>query len=270
MITGHTKLLAILADPVTQVRTPQMMNAMLAEMGKDAVLVPAEVSSEGLSVAVTGLRNIGNLAGMVVTVPHKTAVPALCDTLSDRAIAADAVNVIRRDAHGKLHGDILDGEGFVRGLDDAEISVTDLSVFLVGAGGAASAIAFALAARGPKKITVSNRTQGKAIALTERLSGSFPAVEFCVGNDPSDHDLAINATSVGMSPDDALPFDPAGLPAGAIVAEVIMQPEVTALLAAANDLGFVTHSGRKMLQGQLSELVVFLTQDMGKANVLHT
>lgn len=262
MITGHTKLLAIIADPVTQVRTPQAMNAMLAEMGKDAVLVPVEVSSEGLAAAVAGMRNIGNFSGMVVTVPHKTAVPALCDTLSDRAIAAGAVNVVRRDAQGKMHGDILDGEGFVRGLDDAEISVAGRSVFLVGAGGAASAIAFALAARGPKKVTISNRTQDKAIALTERLLGRFPDVEFCVGTNPSGHDLAVNATSVGMSSEDVLPFDPADLPAGAIVAEVIMQPEVTALLAAANDLGFVTHSGRKMLQGQLSELAVFLTQDM--------
>lgn len=262
MITGHTKLLAILADPVVQVRTPQMMNKMLADMGLDAVLVPTGVSREGLAAAVTGMRNIGNLAGMVVTVPHKTAVPALCDTLSDRATAAGAVNVVRRDADGKLRGDILDGEGFSRGLDDAGISVAGMSIFLVGAGGAASAIAFALAARGPKKVTISNRTEEKARALTERLSSSFPDVDFCVGTDPSGHDLAVNGTSLGMAAGDALPFDPVDLSAGTIVAEVIMQPEVTPLLAAANELGFATHGGQKMLMGQLSELVSFLTQDM--------
>ncbi|MBU2867800.1 shikimate dehydrogenase family protein [Pacificibacter marinus] len=262
MITGRTKLLAIIADPVTQVRTPQAMNAMLSDMGKDAVLVPVEVSREGLAAVVSGFRNIGNFAGVVVTVPHKTAVPPLCDTLSDRAIAAGAVNVIRRDAQGKLHGDILDGEGFTRGLDDAKISVTGMAVFLVGAGGAASAIAFALASRGPKKITISNRTRAKAQALSERLSESFPDVEFCVGDDPSGHDLAVNGTSLGMAPNDALPFDPAGLSSGSIVAEVIMQPEVTPLLAAAEQLGFATHGGRKMLQGQLSELAKFLTQNM--------
>ncbi|WP_417241199.1 shikimate dehydrogenase family protein [Celeribacter halophilus] len=262
MITGRTKLLAIIADPIAQVRTPQAMNTMLSEMGKDAVLVPAEVSREGLTSVVSGFRNIGNLVGVVVTVPHKTAVPPLCDTLSERAVAAGAVNVIRRDAQGKLHGDILDGEGFTRGLDDAGISVSGMSVFLAGAGGAASAIAFALAARGPKKITISNRTQEKALALAERLSQSFPNVEFCAGDDPNGHDLAVNGTSLGMALDDALPFDPARVQPGAIVAEVIMQPEVTPLLEAAEQLGLATHGGRKMLQGQLSELAKFLTQDM--------
>jgi shikimate dehydrogenase len=264
MITGQTKTLAILADPVTQVRTPQALNQRFAEAGIDAVLVPLEVPAMALQATVNGLKACRNFAGFVVTVPHKTTVPAFCDVLSARAAAAMSVNVIRRGADGLLYGDLLDGEGFARGLERAGIEVAGKRVFLAGAGGAASAIAFALAARGIAALTIANRSSAKAEALIARLAAQYPALECHAQADPADHDIAINGTSLGLNADDPLPFDPAALSKGTLVAEVIMQPEVTALLTAAEARGLRIHTGKYMLEEQLNEMLSFLTQDMGE------
>nr|WP_240989572.1 shikimate dehydrogenase [Salipiger mangrovisoli] len=250
--------MVILADPVAHVRTPEALNARMSEAGIDAVMVPAEVAPGDLAATVEGLRSIRNLAGLVVTVPHKTAMPALCDSLSQRAEIASSVNVVRRGADGRLHGDLLDGEGFMRGLSSTGTEISGKRIFLAGAGGAASAIAFSLAARGPACLTVANRSRAKAQDLVTRLTRAFPGLEAAVGDGPTGHDLAINGTSLGLKPEDPLPFEPAELLAGATVAEVIMQPETTALLDRAQELGLGTHAGRHMLDGQLAEMMDFL------------
>lgn len=261
MITGHTKTLAILADPVTHVRTPQALNARFEAEGVDAVLVPLEVPPEALEPMLKGLAGARNFAGAVVTVPHKTAVPALCDALSARAAAAQSVNVIRRRSDGSLYGDILDGEGFARGLEQAGVTLFGKRVFLAGAGGAASAIAFALAERGISALTVANRSVAKAEALIARLAAHFPDVDFAAATDPAGHDIAINGTSLGLKPEDALPFDPDTLDPGTLVAEVIMQPEITPLLHAAEARGLMIHPGHHMLEAQLTEMLRFLTHE---------
>ena len=261
MITGHTKILAILADPVTHVRTPQALNARFEAEGVDAILVPLEVSPEALEPMLKGLAGARNFAGAVVTVPHKTAVPALCDALSARAAAAQSVNVIRRRPDGVLFGDILDGEGFALGLEQTGVTLSGKRVFLAGAGGAASAIAFALAERGVTALTVANRSIDKAEALVARLAKYFPDVAFAAARDPAGHDMAINGTSLGLKPEDALPFDPELLDPSTLVAEVIMQPEITPLLRAAKARGLAIHPGHHMLDAQLTEMLRFLTNE---------
>ncbi|WP_417278973.1 shikimate dehydrogenase family protein [Celeribacter sp.] len=261
MITGHTKTLAILADPVTHVRTPQALNARFEADGVDAILVPLEVPSAALEPMLKGLAGARNFAGAVVTVPHKTAVPALCDALSARAAAAQSVNVIRRRSDGSLYGDILDGEGFACGLEQAGVTLLGKRVFLAGAGGAASAIAFAVAERGISALTVANRSIEKAEALIARLAAHFPDVHFAAATDPAGHDIAINGTSLGLKPEDALPFEPDTLDPGTLVAEVIMQPEITPLLHAAEARGLMIHPGHHMLEAQLTEMLRFLTHE---------
>lgn len=268
MITGHTRTLAILADPVAHLRTPQALNARFEAEGVDAVLVPLEVPPEALGAVIKGLAGVRNFPGAVVTVPHKTAVPAFCDALSDRAAAAQSVNVIRRRADGSLFGDTLDGEGFARGLEQAGIPVQGKRIFLAGAGGAASAIAFALAERGIAALSVANRSLDKAEALVARLAAHFPDVAFTTTTDPAGHDIAVNGTSLGLNPDDALPFDPETLSRGTLVAEVIMQPEITPLLQAAKAQGLAIHPGHHMLEGQLAEILHFLTREDAKEEKL--
>mgnify|MGYP001806496392 CR=1 FL=1 len=257
-ITGRTRLLAILADPIVHVKAPPGINRIVAERGRDAVMVPLHVRPEDLRTVVDALRTTQNFDGAIVTVPHKSAVTAFCDDLSDQARAVGAANVIRRTADGRIVGDALDGPGFVGGLVAAGIAPAGLAAYLVGAGGAASAIAFALAKAGVARLTLANRSRDKAADLAVRVSAAFPSVTVTVGDrDPTGHDLIVNGTSLGMSPGDPLPLDIDGLSPSMIVAEVVMEPEITPLLAAAQRAGARIHLGRPMLAQQLSLMADF-------------
>lgn len=251
-ISGHTRLFAIVAEPIHHVKTPQEINALMAARGDNRVMVPLHVGPEQLAEAVQGLRAMRNLDGFVVTVPHKGAIVPLCDSLSPVAQLVGAVNVVRRQADGQLHGDMLDGVGFVTGLRRAAIEPAGMKVYLAGAGGAAQAIAFALAEAGVARLTIANRTRARAEQLVSRLASAFPGVTFAVGTaDPAGHDLVVNATSMGLREGDDYPCDIQRLSPEQIVAEIIMQPEHTALLLAAAERGCRVHLGRPMLQCQV-------------------
>jgi shikimate dehydrogenase len=258
-ITGHTAIWGILADPIHHVKTPQALNAMMHERGVDGVMIPLHVGAGDLEALVTGLRSMRNLKGFVVTVPHKTAIVDLCDEVSERARAIGAVNTVRREADGRLVGEMLDGAGFVSGLRQGGIEPKGRSVYLAGAGGAANAIAFALAEAGVSRLTIANRTRAKSEDLQQRLATHHPDVPVEIGiNDPSGHDIIVNATSLGLKEGDPLPLDADRLSPDQTVAEIIMQPETTALLVAARERGCRTHPGRPMLTCQLELMAEFM------------
>jgi shikimate dehydrogenase len=194
-----------------------------------------------------------------VTVPHKTAMPALCDELTPAAQRIGAVNVVRRTAAGRLVGGMLDGEGFVAGVRSEGIEPAGLAAYLVGAGGAASAIAYALAQAGVSRLTVANRTPAKAEDLIARLKEDFPGLALELGTeDPSHHDLVVNGTSLGLREGDALPLNTSRLSADQIVVEIIMQPAETPLLRAARAKGCRVHFGAPMLASQIALMAAFL------------
>src|SRR5690606_33911194 len=101
-ITGATRVLFILADPVTHVRTPQAMNALAELHGTDSVMVPCDIASADLPVMLDAMRVMKSVDGAVVTTPHKLAAAALCDELSVAARSAGVVNAIRRTPEGVL------------------------------------------------------------------------------------------------------------------------------------------------------------------------
>jgi shikimate 5-dehydrogenase len=126
--------------------------------------------------------------------------------MSSEAQLVGAANVIRREADGHLVGAAFDGEGFVTGLRSAGHEVRGKTCFMVGAGGAA-AIAFALAKYGCKSLTISNRTESKAASLASRVREACPQVQVQLESiSESGYDFAINATSLGMKPNDELPM----------------------------------------------------------------
>ena len=259
MITGHTQIFAILADPVAHVRTPQAFNRLFAEARADRILIPLQVPPDGLGRAVDGLRQIGNLGGFVVTVPHKQAIMAHCDEITAQARLVGAVNAVRRHADGRLTGGSFDGVGFVDGLAGAGHDIAGRRVLQLGAGGAGSAIAFALAAAGAAELVLANRDRTRAEALAARVAAAFPGFAVRAGDaDPGGFDIVVNATSLGLKPDDPLPLDPARIDPGCLVAEVIMEPAETALLAAARARGARIHPGRLMLEAQLDAIGRFI------------
>lgn len=223
------------------------------------MLVPLSTRKQHLTELVAALRGIDNFCGAIVSMPHKSAIVPLLDTLSAEAMLTGAVNVIRRDEQGRLTGTCLDGEGMVAGLQARGHTVEGKSCLLLGAGGAASAIAMALARHGCTSLTIENRTAQRAELLASAVSAAFPA---CVARAErpaaGSFDLVINATPLGMKSDDPLPLDVRRLETIGLIAECVVAQETTALLRAAQALGRPTHPGLPMLDAQIELMVRFI------------
>lgn len=261
-VSGHTRFVGILAAPIHHVMAPALINALYAARGEDRIMVPMHVRPGELATVVEGLRRIDSFDGFVATVPHKTAVPALCDALTAPARQVGAVNIVRRTPRGRLVGGLLDGVGFVAGLRRHGIEPHGLRAWVVGAGGAGSAIAWALAEAGVAQLTVANRNAEKARDLVARIVAAYPGLKASAGGpDPTGHDLVINGTSLGLRAEDPLPLDVSGLAPDQVVAEIIMQPAETALMVAARARGCRVHPGLPMLAAQVELMAAFMRGD---------
>ncbi len=260
LITGRTRVFGILADPIYHVKTPQTMNALFDKHGVDSVMIPFHVKAEDLSAVVDGLKKMQNFGGFIATVPHKSPMLELCDQVSDAARHIGAVNCVRREEDGRLVGTMLDGIGFVGGLRARGVNPTGMKVFLVGAGGASSAIAFGLADAGVRHITISNRSAARSADLQERLSAVYPRLSLSTTDrDVEDHDLVVNGSTLGMRPSDAEPLDFRRIHGRQLVADAIMEPVLTPLLAAAQSKGCAIFPGKPMLDSQ----IVLMARHMG-------
>ena len=261
-ISGTTRLYTVLGDPVAQVRSPAMMNPLFARLGIDAVLVPVHVTPDHLASVVGGLRRVGNVDGIFVTVPHKVAVVGLADRCSPMVAITGSANALRREADGSWYAENFDGSGFVTGLVGAGHDPKGSRVALVGAGGAGSAIAAALLAAGADRLSVCDPDTAKLGGLRARLDARWPG-RTAVSTAPrlAGADIVVNATPLGLKPDDPLPLRPELLPAGSVVADIIMAPKETRLLREASALGHHVHYGLHMLDGQLDSYRAFFGLD---------
>ncbi|REE94807.1 shikimate dehydrogenase family protein [Thermomonospora umbrina] len=257
-IGGATRLFAVLGDPVAQVRAPALVNPLFAELGLDAVLVPAHVRPADLAAVVRGLEAVGNLDGLLITVPHKFTVCGLAAELGRGAELAGSANALRRRPGGGWFADNFDGAGFVAGLEHAGHPVAGRRFLLAGAGGAGTAIAVALLEAGAERLTVREPDVARLDRLVGRLERHWPGrARGSAVPPPGDADVVdvvdvvVNATPLGLRADDPMPFAPAELPPGCVVADIIMSPPDTPLLVAAAGLGHPVHHGRHMLDQQL-------------------
>jgi shikimate dehydrogenase len=259
LLSGKTHLYAILAHPIAHVRAPEFFNAVFEARGIDAFLAPLHVLPEDLADVVPQLQKIGNLHGLVLTIPHKETMAQLCDELGPNGKLVGAVNTVRFESDGRLMGDIFDGIGLVRGALAHDITMKNKRVLMVGAGGAGRAIAFALLEEGAAALTIANRTPGRAEALVAEVAKAAPGAEVRVGQpDPKGHDVIINATSLGLHETDALPVDPDLLTPAMEVIDIIAATEVTPIRRAAIDIGCRTMGGRPMVDHQIDSQLKFL------------
>lgn len=253
-ITGRSRILFTLGCPVAHIVGTDILNRYLADRGIDAAIVPLQIEPQRLGEMVASIRTIANVAGFAVTIPHKIAILPHLDTTGPRGQQVGAVNFVRRDADGSLHGENVDGLGFVGGLLSSGVTVKGARILQAGAGGAGRAIAFALAEAGASRITITNRSPQKAHDLAEAVRRAYPTCEARAGEaDPADCDIAVNTTSVGTGAGDPSPIDASRLRPDAVAAEVIMAPEWTPFLAAASSRGCAIVPGKAMLQAQLRE-----------------
>lgn len=253
MLNATTRLLGIIGHPVGHSLSPRMHNAAFAHDGADYVYVAMDVLPDRLTEAVEGLKALG-FVGFNVTMPHKEAVLSLVDELDEAARLAGAVNTVVVGEGGSLLGLNTDGSGFVEACGEAGVSFAGRRVLILGAGGAAAAIAVVVLGEGASRLYVANRTVRKAGELRAKLSEIAPGAEILacsideVGGVAEEVEVLINASYLGMKEGDPLPF-----PAGSLSAEKVMCDAVyltgreTELIRRAREVGARVVPGGRML-----------------------
>lgn len=260
-LTGRTSLFAILGDPIAQVGSPALLNAAFRRRGWPAVLVPMHVSADGLPHAMEGLRSIRNLRGLVLTTPHKLAAMKYVDDIGPEARLIGSINAIRCGRDGTWHGENFDGMGFVRGLELAGHTITGSRVLLVGTGGAGSAVAAAIARKAPASLRLHDMDPARAHKACATLRDAFTGIDIMPGSpDPSGADIVVNCTPLGMADYPGMAIEPARLSPRTLVADLVVEPEMTALLQAAAARGCAVHPGRRTLEGQVDQLCAFFEE----------
>jgi shikimate dehydrogenase len=258
MIRGTTALLAHVGWPTDAFKAPLIYNPYFEHAGIDAVVVPMGCRAEHYPAFLRALFTLENIRGALVTMPHKASTVALLDVRSPAVQIAGACNAVRRDAEGRLVGDLFDGEGFVRGLRRKGCAVAGARALVVGAGGVGSAIAASLAAAGAASIAVFDVRADAAEALAARLRSHAPALEVRTGSDdPAGFDIVVNATPLGMNDGDPMPMDVARIASTAFVGEVVMKREMTPFLQAAAARGCRFQIGLDMLFEQIPAYLEF-------------
>ena len=246
-VDAATRLFFIVGHPVDHVRAPVVWSALMRRHGVNAVFLAADIAPQSIDAGIRGLKAMRNVDGLMFTMPHKVAAMTHADTLTERARRVGSINLLRPNRDGTWTGDNVDGAGFIAGLADHDIAVRGRRVHVHGAGGVGANIAWSLAAEGPASLNVFDLDAARATDLAHRIAGATGVAATSGAPRLSDVDLAVNASPLGLDAGDPLPFDPAHLPAGSAVADVVMDPVHTALLKAAASRGLITHHGRHMM-----------------------
>ena len=258
MISGTTALLAHIGWPTHAFKAPLIYNPWFEKAGIDAVVVPMGCRAEHYAAFLRAVFSLENVRGALVTMPHKVSTASLVDLRSPAVEIAGACNAVRRDAEGRLVGDLFDGEGFVRGLRRKGCALQGARALVVGAGGVGSAIAASLAAAGVAGLGLFDVRAEAAEGLAGRLRVHHPALEVRTGsNDPQGFDIVVNATPLGMTPGDPMPVDVARIAVSTFVGEVVMASETTPFLRAATERGCRVQVGLDMLFEQIPAYLEF-------------
>jgi len=253
LINGKTVVCGLLGYPVAHSFSPEMHNRAFEKLRLNWAYLPFEVNPKYLAQAVEGVRSL-NIVGVNVTVPHKERVIEFLDEVTRTAKAIGAVNIIMND-NGKLIGHNTDGVGFIKSLEECGFSATDKKVVVLGSGGAAKAVCVQLAIEGIADITIVNRNIKKANNLAKFMS-DFKVNVSIVNWDQKDlirdkmqkSDLIVQATSIGMHPDNALPPIPDGcFRERQMVCDLVYNPVETKFLQKAKHSGAIIVNGLGML-----------------------
>lgn len=260
-ISVDTKIYAVIGEPIAQSLSPQLHNGLFKETAVDALYLPIAVKSEDLEKLVDGFR-LMNFGGFNITSPHKMAIIKYLDRLDPLAEKIGAVNtVVYRD--GEMVGYNTDGFGFIKSLEaKIEIPKEELTILILGCGGAVKSVAMALADWDIKKVIIANRTAAKAEELANQINRSWPGKAQAIGMAPDtlkkavdEAMVVVNGTSLGMADtaeQSALPKEL--LKKELLVYDMIYSPAVTQLLKDAKAIGAQTENGLEMLlyQGLLA------------------
>ena len=259
MISGKTGLLALIGQPVSHSLSPAMHNAAFAADDLDYTYVCLEVNPDGLPEAVRGAAAL-KLRGFNVTMPHKRTVARLVDELDEGARISGAVNTVVIEG-STLRGYNTDGGGMVMACREAGIDLSGRHALIVGAGGAAAAIAIAFGGAGVDGLIIANRSLDHATELKRKLrEAGLESVEAyhldSLGEALEKAEIVVNTTPLGMRESDHLPIPEEYLEEGKAICDAVYRPGVeTALVRLARERGAPVVSGDRMLlyQGVLAQ-----------------
>ncbi|MBV9077353.1 MAG: shikimate dehydrogenase [Methylobacteriaceae bacterium] len=243
----------VVGHPIAHSRSPLIHGHWLAEHGMAGSYERLDVLPEAFPAFLRGLAEAGWRGGNV-TIPHKEAAARLVDRPTDHARRLGSVNTVWVESDGRIAGDSTDGAGFLAGLDAAlgsSWSAEAGTALVLGAGGAARAVAMALVERGIERVLVANRTAERAADLARLAPDRIGAL--AVADLPgalAQANLLVNTTRLGMPGEPALPVSLEALPEGAVVADCVYVPLETPLLAAARARGLRAVDGLGMLLHQ--------------------
>ena len=244
-------MLGVIGHPIEHSLSPKMHNAAFAASDLDYLYVPLDVRPQDLPAAVGGIGALG-FKGFNVTMPHKEAIVPLLDELEETALLAGVVNTVVVE-EGGLRGLNTDGSGFLEACGEAGVVFFGRRVLLLGAGGAAAAIAFAVLGEGARELRIANRTPGRAERLRARLRAAFPGARIeayaltDLAEAAREADAVVNATYLGMRESDPVPVPFEHLEAGAVVCDAVYRPGGTEFVKQARGRGLRAVAGGRML-----------------------
>ncbi|NPA15601.1 MAG: shikimate dehydrogenase [Deferribacteres bacterium] len=248
-ISGKTKLLGVIGNPVEHSLSPAIHNYAYELMGIDAVYLPVKAKEAYLEKVLDGVCFVENAVGFNVTVPFKERAAKAMDMVSDDAKAIGAVNTIKR-GEDKLIGYNTDWQGFLESLRVNGIDGVNEALVL-GAGGAAKAVAYALLVSGVKRLFVANRSRARLSLFLERFADErvIPVEwdETAISEVLPQVDLVVNTTTLGMDGEELPPVDFEKAFPGCCVYDVVYTPSVTPFLDRASRFGLKTVNGLDML-----------------------
>jgi shikimate dehydrogenase len=256
-ITGLTRVYGVIGDPIDHSLSPAIQNSAFQSIGLNAIYVPFRVSGSGLGSAVHGLRALG-ISGFNVTTPHKTAILRYLDNVDTRAAEIGSINTVLNHA-GTLTGFNTDGSGAMAAMRNAGLSLGGQTLLLLGAGGAARAIAYSIG-QSSCSVTLMNRTTSSARRLAKLLAAKFgikaeyaPLTRKAIHGWVDSADIILNASSMGMDAKNTPPIERKWLRRDQWVFDIVYRPLQTKLLRDAISEGARTINGLEMLLGQGAE-----------------
>ncbi len=258
ILDGTSQVILHLGYPTGSFRAPLIYNPFFEAKDVKAAVVPLGVRAEDFPALFPLLFRASNVSGALITMPHKVRVVSMLDRVSDAVRIAGACNAVRKAADGALEGDLFDGEGFARAMIANKQPIAGRSALMVGCGGVGAAIAAALAGHGLARLRLDDREPEAVEGLAGRLLAAFPGLQIERGSrDPDGMEIVINASPLGMKPDDPMPVPIERLAPDSYVGDVVMAEERTAFLRAAQARGARIQIGLDMLYAQIPAYLAY-------------
>lgn len=251
---GHTRLIVIAGYPTGHIKGFAEYEAALAARGANALYLSMQVAPANFAAFMEGARHIDNLAGIVLTIPHKLAGFHVATTSDAVVRLAGSANLLRPTQMG-WHATNVDGPGFMNAARAAGMRFAGEHVQLLGAGGAGRAVATAIAAESPAMLAVHDAQPGRAEALVADLSHAFPGLACQAATITAS--VLVNCTPAGMGHDASLPCDESLIPQGGMVFDIVNRAD-TPLVAAATARGCRTEYGYAMMMAEIPLILDWL------------